>query len=171
MEDFRIEPETAAELQRLRRKDRFYTWICAIILSVILAVVVGLYLSYRPPVAKSAGRAGNNPAVLNGGAKAAQATSRAVMPGAGNPVDHRGARCGFSGGNSCCGSPRQVESDDRLKRLADMALAKFRTEVGHQPVTAKVTDYGCHIQIDIYDSGNKVIKHYGYQSGTLYEIK
>ncbi|MFZ5639743.1 MAG: hypothetical protein ACOY4Q_03525 [Bacillota bacterium] len=149
MEDFRIAPETDEELQRLRKKDRFFIWTCIIIFSIILTAVVGLYLSYRQPAARSAGR------VVKASAE----------------EEHGSKRCGFGGGSSCCGSPRQVVSDDRLKRLADIALARFQSEAGHLPVTARVTDYSCHIQIDIYDSAGKIIRRYGYQGGTLYEIK
>lgn len=149
MEDFRIAPETDAELQRLRKKDRLFIWTCIIIFSIILTAVVGLYLSYRQPAARSVGR----------------------VVKASSGEEHGGERCGFGGGSSCCGSPHQVVSADRYKRLTDIALAKFQTEVGHLPVTAKVTDYSCHVQIDIYDSAGKLIRRYGYQDGTLYEIK
>lgn len=176
MEEFRIAPEIDEELERLRKKDRFYIWICAIILSIILMLVVGMYLSYRPSVTKSTGQRGVNSAAIKGSAVLAGGTGSA--PSGGQPVKagagakHGGARCGYAGGSSCCGSPRGNRdlTDDRLKRFADMALAKFRTEVGHLTVTARVTEYVCHIQIDIYN-GKKVIKRYGYQGGILYEIK
>lgn len=179
MEEFRIAPEIDEELQRLRKKDRLYIWICAIILSIILTAVVGMYLNYRPSAARSAGRAGNASPALNsstvlaaGRTGATGTKSRVVKAGAGGEANHGGARCGYGGGSSCCGSPRGsgAQTDDRSKRLTDMALAKFRTEVGHLPVTARVTEYGCHIQIDIYN-GSKVIRRYGYQGGVLYEIK
>lgn len=140
MEEFHVAPETDAELQRLRKKDRLYIWISGIILCVMLVLTVGLYLYHRPWVVSAAEHAA-------------------------------GAKCEYNGGTSCCGRPRQVSSGDRVQILADIALAKFQTEGGHQTVTAKVTDYVCHIQIDIYNSKNKLIKSYGYQGKVLYEIK
>jgi len=160
VEDFRIAPGTDEELQLLRKKHRFYGWIFVIILSIIITVVVALYLSYWPLPAGGVARYGRLASVPEGSTGITGSAG-----GGGQTVKTGGA------GTACCGSPRRLAADEGLRRLADIALARFRAEAGHQIVTAKVIDYGCHIQIDICDSGNRVVRSYGWQDGALYPIK
>ena len=76
-----------------------------------------------------------------------------------------GASGGCSGGG---GTPRQA--DPRIEKEAQTAaLQTFqKSNPAEKGVTAKVTDYGCHIQVDIQKEG-RVIKSYSYQNGEIEE--
>jgi hypothetical protein len=59
------------------------------------------------------------------------------------------------------------QTESEAKKAALEAFQK-----GHpadQGVSARVTDYGCHIQVDIQKEG-KVVKSYSYQGGKAFEI-
>jgi len=59
---------------------------------------------------------------------------------------------------------REIEKEAREK-----ALKLYQDTYGKKDsLTAKVTDYGCHIQVDVYD-GDKLAKSYGYQKGNVFE--
>ncbi|PKM80606.1 MAG: hypothetical protein CVU89_12780 [Firmicutes bacterium HGW-Firmicutes-14] len=68
--------------------------------------------------------------------------------------------CGMAGAGD-------ISSDD----LEAQALEKYKEEKGEAEVRAEVSDFGCHIQIDIIDKGGEVLRSYGYQGGPLYVIK
>jgi hypothetical protein len=76
-----------------------------------------------------------------------------------------GSSGGCSGGE---GTARQA--DPRIEREAQTAaLETFqRSNPAEKGVTAKVIDYGCHIQVDIQKEG-RVIKSYSYQNGKIEE--
>jgi hypothetical protein len=76
-----------------------------------------------------------------------------------------GSSGGCSGGG---GTARQA--DPRIEREAQTAaLEAFqKSNPAEKSVTAKVTDYGCHIQVDIQKEG-RVIKSYSYQNGKVEE--
>jgi hypothetical protein len=84
----------------------------------------------------------------------------------------------FGGGRSCCGSGgcggcggnRTSEVAPELKSKASTAaLAKYReTNPTGQDAQAQVTDYGCHVQVDIEQAGG-VVKSYTYQDGQAFE--
>ena len=74
-----------------------------------------------------------------------------------------------SGG--CSGGPGAArQADPRIEREAQKAaLEAFQgTNPTEKGVTAKVTDYGCHIQVDIQKDG-KIVKSYVYQGGKISE--
>jgi len=83
-----------------------------------------------------------------------------------------GGCCGISGSSGGCtgggGTPRQA--DPRIERDAQTAALKTFQESnpGEKEVTALVTDYGCHIQVDVQKEG-RVIKSYSYQNGKIEE--
>jgi len=86
------------------------------------------------------------------------------------PFALEGGCCGTGGSSGGCsgggGTARQAEP--RIEREAQTAaLETFqRTNPAEKGVTAKVTDYGCHIQVDIQKEG-RVIKSYSYQNGKI----
>ncbi len=85
-----------------------------------------------------------------------------------------GGCCGPTGssGGGCGGQsaiPRQV--DPKIESDAQKAgLEAFqKSNPGEKNLAAKVTNYGCHIQVDIQKDG-KVVKSYTYQEGKVFEI-
>jgi parvulin-like peptidyl-prolyl isomerase len=72
-----------------------------------------------------------------------------------------------SGGQS--GTARAIDS--KTEREAQKAgLEAFqKTNPAEKGVTAKVTNYGCHIQVDIQKEG-RIVKSYTYQAGKAFEI-
>jgi hypothetical protein len=76
---------------------------------------------------------------------------------------------GSSGGCSRGGGTAR-QADPRIAREAQTAaLEAFqRTNPAEKEVSAIVTDYGCHIQVDIQKKG-RVIKSYSYQNGKVEE--
>ncbi len=77
---------------------------------------------------------------------------------------------GPSGGPG--GQPGTVRSiDPKTEKEAQRAgLEAFqKTNPSEKGVTAKVTNYGCHIQVDIRKEG-RIVKSYSYQGGKAFEI-
>jgi D-Tyr-tRNAtyr deacylase len=54
------------------------------------------------------------------------------------------------------------------KRIADAGLAYWREHYGEGEVTAKVGDFGCHMQVDIIRDG-RTVKSLQYQNGKITE--
>jgi hypothetical protein len=81
----------------------------------------------------------------------------------------RGSCCG-SGGCGGCGGKRTSEVSPELKEKASAAaLGEYRkTNPVGQDAQAQVTDYGCHVQVDIEQAG-RVVKSYTYQDGRAFE--
>ena len=81
-----------------------------------------------------------------------------------------GGCCGTGGSSGGCsgGGGTARQADPRIEREAQTAaLEAFqRTNPAEKGATAKVTDYGCHIQVDIQKEG-RVIKSYSYQNGKI----
>ncbi|MDP3046036.1 MAG: hypothetical protein Q8O07_00975 [Chloroflexota bacterium] len=51
-----------------------------------------------------------------------------------------------------------------------VGLAYYQQKYGPGPFTAKATDYGCHVQVNIFKDG-KVVKSLGYdRAGGVYEL-
>ena len=87
----------------------------------------------------------------------------------------------FAGGESCCGSGGACggcggspifggEAAPELKSKASAAaLGKYHeTNPAGADVQAQVTDYGCHVQVDIAQAG-RIVKSYTYQDGQALE--
>jgi len=62
---------------------------------------------------------------------------------------------------------KQVSGQGNVAR--DAALAYWRKQNGNGPVETKVTDFGCHVQVDIM-SNNRIAKSLRYQNGTITEM-
>jgi hypothetical protein len=91
------------------------------------------------------------------------------------------AAYGFAGRGGCCGpglssrggsgqGPSGRTLDPKMEKEAQrLALEAYqKVNPSEQGVTAKVTDYGCHVQVDIQKEG-KVVKSYIYQDGKVFE--
>ncbi|MDA8124206.1 MAG: SurA N-terminal domain-containing protein [Deltaproteobacteria bacterium] len=75
-----------------------------------------------------------------------------------------------SGGCGGSGSPGGEVAPELRNEAAAAALAAFRkTYPAGKAPQARVTDYGCHIQVDI-EEGGKVLRSYSYQDGAVSEI-
>jgi hypothetical protein len=87
----------------------------------------------------------------------------------------------FAGAGGCCGSGPSsrgcavqsrsgTQRDPQTSRKAqELALEAYRkVNPSEHGITAKVTDYGCHIQVDIQKEGI-VVKSYTYQDGKVFE--
>jgi len=61
----------------------------------------------------------------------------------------------------------QVSNQGKAAR--DAALAYWRRQNGNRPVETKVTDFGCHVQVDIV-SNNRIASSLRYQNGTITEM-
>jgi len=92
---------------------------------------------------------------------------------AGSALSSAGGCCGLTGSAGGCGGlsaiPRQI--DPKIESEAQKAaLEAFqKSNPAEKNVAAKVTNYGCHIQVDIQKKG-KVVKSYTYQEGKVFEI-
>jgi hypothetical protein len=61
-------------------------------------------------------------------------------------------------------------SGNVIKDAESVGLAYYQQKYGTGPFTAKATDYGCHVQVDISKDG-KVVKNLGYdRAGGVYEL-
>ena len=87
----------------------------------------------------------------------------------------RGSCCGSGGGGGCggrggggCSAKQAGPLDPELKSKASAAaLAEYRkNNPAEKDVEARVTDYGCHIQVDI-EKGGRTIWSYSYQDGNV----
>jgi predicted nucleic acid-binding Zn ribbon protein len=77
--------------------------------------------------------------------------------------------CGGRGGGGCGGQQAAAGPlDPQLKSAASAAaLAAYRkTNPAEKDVAAQVTDYGCHVQVDI-EKGGKIVRSYIYQNGSV----
>ena len=80
-----------------------------------------------------------------------------------------GGGCGGRGGGGCGGKQAAAGPlDPQLKSEASAAAldAYRKTNPAEKDVAARVTDYGCHVQVDI-EKGGKVVRSYSYQDGNV----
>jgi len=84
-----------------------------------------------------------------------------------------GGCCSLTGSSGGCGgqsaAPRSI--DPKIESEAQKAaLEAFqKSNPAEKNVAAKVTNYGCHIQVDIQKEG-RAVKSYTYQEGKVFEI-
>ncbi len=99
----------------------------------------------------------------------AQVTIYATPPG--NSWANLSGSCCAPGGNGPAPAPRGAPLDPTVENQAkEAALKAFReTNPPGGGVTVKVTNYGCHVQVDVQKEG-KIVKSYSYQGGKVYEI-
>jgi hypothetical protein len=77
----------------------------------------------------------------------------------------QGKGCNTQAGPAA-GSPQAAAQADAALAAA---LAYWKEQNGSEPVETKVTDFGCHVQVDIM-ANNKIAKSLRYQNGTLTEM-
>ena len=94
---------------------------------------------------------------------------------------NRGSGASLQGGSCCApggpsgessvpsraGGQLDPETENQAKKAAIETYQ--RVNPADKEVTAKVTNYGCHIQVDIQKEG-KIVKSYSYQGGKAFEI-
>ncbi|MHB8771251.1 MAG: SurA N-terminal domain-containing protein [Syntrophales bacterium] len=103
----------------------------------------------------------------------AVAPRRVGLPGVGSCCSSGyGASSGGCGGRGGgCGQPSSAGpvAQELKEEAGAAALAEYRkTEPAAQGVEARVTDYGCHLQVDVEKEG-RVLKSYAYQDGQISE--
>ena len=87
----------------------------------------------------------------------------------------QGSCCGSGGsaggGGGGCGTKQAGSLDPELKSKASAAAldAYGETHPAENGLGAKVTDYGCHVQVDIEKEG-KIFASYSYSNGKVSEI-
>jgi len=69
--------------------------------------------------------------------------------------------------SSRAGEPLNAKTEGEAKKIALDTFQKANPS--EKEVTARVTNYGCHVQVDIQKAG-RVIKSYSYQGGKVFEI-
>lgn len=80
-----------------------------------------------------------------------------------------GGGCGGRGAGGCGGQQAAAGPlDPQLKSEASAAAldAYRKTNPAEKDVAAKVTDYGCHVQVDIEKDG-RIVQSYSYQDGNV----
>ncbi len=91
----------------------------------------------------------------------------------GSAPSSTGGCCSLIGSSGGCGgqsaTPRPI--DPKIESEAQKAaLEAFqKSNPAEKNVAAKITNYGCHIQVDIQKEGS-VVKSYTYQEGKVFEI-
>lgn len=88
--------------------------------------------------------------------------------GKGRPgQDAAGRGCGAGKGCDPKKGPAAGQGD--VKAAQEAALAYWQQRNGGGPVETKVTDFGCHVQVDII-ANNKIAQSLRYQNGTISEM-
>jgi len=61
------------------------------------------------------------------------------------------------------------QSASQITAASDAAISYWSSKHGNGPVETRVTDFGCHIQVDIV-ANNRIAKSFRYQNGTITEM-
>jgi hypothetical protein len=86
------------------------------------------------------------------------------------PLSTAKASCCGSGGGGCGGSGRAQPLDPKIEQEAKAkGLEYYEKKTHKKAANAKVTDFGCHIQVDIIEDG-KVVLSLTYKQGEVQEI-
>jgi hypothetical protein len=86
------------------------------------------------------------------------------------PVSTAKASCCGSSGSGCGGSGRAQALDPKIEQEAKAkGLEYYEKKTQKKGASAKVTDFGCHIQVDIIEGG-KVVVSLTYRQGEVQEI-
>ena len=86
------------------------------------------------------------------------------------PVSTAKASCCGSGDGGCGGSGRAQSLDPKTEQEARAkGLEYYEKNTQKKGASAKVTDFGCHIQVDIIEGG-KVVVSLTYRQGEVQEI-
>lgn len=172
-EDLDPEGELNKQFAALRKKDRVMMLIAGMAAGLLLTIGVGYYVAdaqadFADPRFPYGYQAGYSDSSGTGSAQYAVAGSTGAAGGGGCCGGGAGASAGGGGG---CGGGGSALGSTSLPDLEKQALAEYTKETGAKDVTAKASDFGCHIQMDISDKAGKIVRSYGYQGGALYVIK
>jgi hypothetical protein len=80
-----------------------------------------------------------------------------------------------SGGCGCCNTGgagpgvTSGQASPQARQAEQAALAYWRRQNGDEKVTTRLTDFGCHIQVDIV-KGNRIARSLRYQDGAISEL-
>jgi hypothetical protein len=86
------------------------------------------------------------------------------------PVSTAVASCCSSGGGGCGGGSRAQSIDPKIEQEAKAkGLEYYEKKTQKKGASAKVTDFGCHLQVDIIEDG-KVALSLTYRQGEVQEI-
>ncbi len=161
--------ELEMELTRLRKKDRRNMFIIGTLSALMIAAGTIMYMTREADPAPS-----YNSGFTSGGT----AASYAVSSGYGSQGYNSGAgsssgASGLPAGGGCCGGGAggSALGDVSLSDLEKKASEQYTKETGKSDIRAKANNFGCHIQIDIYDAQGNVVRSYGYRGGPLYVIQ
>lgn len=166
--EFNVELEK--QLLAIRKKDRIKLVALGIVVGLMVATGAGIYISELNANSAYAGPYSNNQSNLtNGNVSGAASGSYAATSGQ-LGAGGSGGGCGAGSGGGC-GSAGGAIGSASLSDLEKQGLDQYKQEQGAADVTAKATNFGCHIQIDISDKTGTVVRSYGFQGGPLYVIK
>ena len=102
---------------------------------------------------------------VNGAAMQKAKVERFEKP---NPVSNAQASCCAPGGGCGGGKPQAALSVDIQKDAKEKALEYYEKKTQKKGAEARVTDFGCHIQVDIVEAG-KVVLSLTYSQGAVEE--
>jgi ribosomal protein L22 len=124
--------------------------------SATAKAVVRVSLDEQPPTL-GCGCCGNGKSPAKQGCDPSKGAARQGC----DPAKGCGPRAGKAAGS------QKTSAQGETARVA--ALAYWKKQNGSGPVETKVTDYGCHVQVDIV-ANNKIAKTLRYQDGTITEM-
>jgi len=166
-EDFKVPDDVQEELDKLRKKNRVYTFAFIGVLTVGLLFGTILYARQQADAEMSQYFG----AYYNTAYTAADG-STGGGGGCGGGAGGSAGGCGGGGAGGCGGGGSILKPGGvTMADLEKQGKALYAKETGKNDVVAKAKDYGCHIQVDIYDTTNKILKSYGYKGESLYVIQ
>ena len=158
MKEFNVPIELEEELARLNKRNKLYTWLLIGLVVILAVLFINSYKNQRA--------AENYLSGLNGVQNGSPLTNNFTNPGAASGGCGSGGSGGSGGG---CGSGKATPITN--PELEQQALDLYKSEAGNiEGVKALVTDFGCHQQVDIVDSGKNLLKSYRYQGGQLIPV-
>ncbi len=181
-DDFVVPQEVQEELTRLRKKNRFYTvaFLGLLTVGILSGTVMYARQQANAEMSKYFGAYYNAEYTATNGNTAGGAAGGAAGSGCGGSAGGgasgsaggcgSGSAGGCGGGGGSGGSILQ-QAGVTLADLEKQGLAAFVKETGNKNVVVKAKDYGCHIQVDIYDANNQMLRSYGFKGEALYVIK
>lgn len=169
VEEFEVPEEVQEELDKLRKNNRIYTYAFIGVVTVGLLFGTVFYARQQADaeMSKYFGAYYNAAYTATG-----DPTSGGSSGGCGGGAGGSAGGCGSGGAGGCGGSGSILQpGGPTMADLEKQGLAAFSKETGVKDAVAKAKDYGCHMQVDIYDNNNKLLKSYGYKGESLYVIK
>ena len=168
-DDLDPEGDLYQELAALRKRDRVKMLIAGFAVGLMLTIGVGYYVS-EANANLDTGFTSSSSGYTASASGSTATTAQYSSTGGSGAVGAGGAGGGCGGGGGGCGGGGSLSSAS-LPDLEKQGLAEYTKETGAKDVTAKASNRGCHIQIDISDKAGTIIRSYGFQGGPLYVIK